>query len=317
MRISWILFLFLLLGLSASGQGVPARPVSVKQLTNVIDAYPMLSPDGTQLLFQSNRSGKWELYTMKPDGSGLRQLTHEAGDPASPVWSPDGSKIAFALETPDGGSDIFLINADGAGKRRLTNHPGDDAHPHWHPDGTRIIFNSARTTPDLKADWSKQWHEVFSIRIDETDLRQHTHCRTVCTYPSFSPNGRKILYRKVTDTPAFRWDLTSAQRNSEVFIADEDGSHEVNLSNSAAYDGWPLWSPDGTKIAFSSNRSGPAYMGQIYLVSPDGTGLQKLTDGPGAFIQPSWSRDGRRIYAYQAWESADAEHGNLAVIELQ
>ena len=70
-----------------------------------------------------------------------------------------------------------------------------------------------------------------------------------------------------------------------------------------AQDGWPMWSPDGKRILFSSNRAGPAKIGQLYLVNPDGSGLQKITDGPGSFVQPSWSSDGKRIFAHQTWET--------------
>jgi hypothetical protein len=64
----------------------------------------------------------------------------------------------------------------------------------------------------------------------------------------------------------------------------------------------------------SSNRAGPANIGQLYAVDVDGGNLRKLTDGPGAFVQPSWSRDGKRIYAFQHWETE--EFGNLAVFEV-
>ena len=92
-------------------------------------------------------------------------------------------------------------------------------------------------------------------------IRRHTNCRSVCTYPSYSPDGTRIAYRKVVDAPGFQWDLTSALRNSEVFVADIDGNNERNVSNSAAFDGWPVFTPDGAGVVFSSNRAGPARVG--------------------------------------------------------
>ena len=62
--------------------------------------------------------------------------------------------------------EVYVMNSDGSGVQQLTNQPGDDGHAHWSPDGKRIVFNSARTTPDLKADWSKQFHEIFTMNAD-------------------------------------------------------------------------------------------------------------------------------------------------------
>ncbi len=285
-----------------------------RRVTNVKDAYPMLSPGGTRLLFESDRSGNWEIYTMKPDGTDLVRLTNDPAADVTPIWSPDGKRIVFTSER-DADSEIYVMNADGSGRRRLTRQPGDDSHPHWSPDGARIVFNSARSTPDLSVDWSKQHIEVFTMAADGSDVRQVTRFKTVSTYPQFSPDGRKIAFRRVTDEPGMLWDLTLGARNSEVFVMNADGSNPVNVSKSAAYDGWPAWSPDGSRIVFSSNRAGPANIGQLYVIDAEGGNLQKLTDGPGSLVQPSWSRDGKRIYAFQHWETE--EFGNLVVFEVR
>jgi TolB protein len=285
-----------------------------KRVTNVQDAYPMLSPDGSRLVFESNRSGNWDIYTMKPDGTDLVRLTTDPASDVGPIWSPDGKRIVFGSGRDGGDPEIYVMNADGSGQQRLTRQPGDDSHPHWSPDGARIVFNSARTTADLSAEWTKQHHEIFTMAADGSDVRQITRFRTVSTYPQFSPDGKKIAFRRRLDEPAFEWDLSASPRNSEVFVMNADGSNPVNVSKSAAYDGWPAWSPDGATIVFSSNRAGPANIGQLYAVDPDGANLRKLTDGPGSFVQPSWSRDGKRIYAFQHWETE--EFGNLAVFEV-
>ena len=295
-----------------SAQEEGAAPV--RRLTNIINSYPCSSPDGTQVVFQSNRTGRYEIYVMNLDGSDVRQLTDRPGDNVTPSWSPDGSSLAFAANIGDN-SDIYLMNADGSDVRRLTEHPGDDSHPHWSADGERIIFNSPRPTPDLSLGWLEQWHEVFSMKPDGSDLKQHTDGRTVITFPSFSPDGTKIVYRKITDTPGFNWSLGNIAINSEVFTAEADGSDEVNISNSAAFDGWPVWSPDGAKIAFASNRAGPANVGQIFVVNADGSDLRQVTFGPWSHVQPSWSPDGTTIFAYRLQETAEYEFGDIVALE--
>jgi TolB protein len=83
------------------------------------------------------------------------------------------------------------------------------------------------------------------------------------------------------------------ETNSEVFVANADGSAARNLTNDPAFDGWPAWSPDGSKIAFASNRKG-SY--EIYLMNPDGGGVQKVANSEGRGTSPKWSRDGKAIY---------------------
>jgi Tol biopolymer transport system component len=96
-----------------------AQRPTPRRLTNIINSYPDPSPDGSQVLFQSNRTGRWEVYRMDVDGDDPVQLTDEAGDNVTPIWSPDGSQIAFAA-SPDGNSDIFVMRATvqaGSGSR--------------------------------------------------------------------------------------------------------------------------------------------------------------------------------------------------------
>lgn len=263
-------------------------PASI--VTHSRDTYPSMSPDGSTLLFQSTRNGRWALYTTSPDGSDLRLLLDSGDDPVVAKWSPDGRQIAFAA-TVDGQSEVFVMNADGTGRRRLTDDPGDDSHPVWSSDG-RIFFNSARTTPDRSAEWGRQWHEVFSMRADGSDLRQHTRCRAVCTYPAPSPDGRRLAYRKVVETPGRNWDLSASPRNSEVIVSDMDGGGEVNLSNHPGFDGWPVWSPDGAWLIFAANRGETPNVGQVWAVRGDGSGLHQVSHDDWSNTQPGVTPDG-------------------------
>lgn len=311
----WCLIFLIICSISFVQNSTAQKLLSPKRLTNLKDAYPVLSPDGARVLFQSNRTDNWQIYVMKLDGTELVQLTKHKANDATPVWSPDGSKIVFASDRDDSDSDIYVMDSDGTNQKRLTNQAGDDSHPHWSPDGTHIVFNSARSTPDLKADWAQQFIETFTMKADGSEIKQITSFKTVSTYPSYSPDGKQIVFRRVINEAGFQWDLSNSQRNSEIFVMNSDGTNPINLSKNAAYDGWGAWSPDGKWILFSSNRSGPANIGQLYIINPDGSNLQKITDGPGAFVQPSWSKDGKKILAFQHWETE--EFGNLVMFDFK
>jgi len=248
------------------------------------------------------------------DGANVR-LFFEAEDSAfTPSWSPDGQKIAFAGFV-DGQIDIFVIDSDGANLNRLTDDPGSDLHPHWSPDG-RIFFNSARATPDRSADWSDQWHEVFSMLLDGTDIVQHTDCRMVCTFPTPSPDGKRITYRKSITQPGLSWDQSTSTQNSEIFVSNLDGSDERNVSNDPAFDGWPVWTPDSKFIVFASNRDGQPYAAQIYAVDPDDGTVEPLTKDSWSNAQPTLSPDGKTVFTYRHLETADYEFGHISSFEF-
>lgn len=293
-------------------------------LTPVRDSYPHLSPDGGSLLFHSNRSGKQAIWTSESSGANPRMLYDggKAGiNPSTPVWSPDGRTIAFAMRPADAAdeeeSEIYVMRSDGTHVRRLTYAPGDDSHPHWTADGQRIFFNSARATPDLKADWGRQWLDIYSMDTQGKTVRRHTDCRTICTYPVPSPDGRLMAYRKIIDSPGLSWALEPGPRNSEVFVSAVDGTSSVNVTNNGAYDGWPMWSPKGNWLVLSSNRDKEVSTGQIFAVRPDGSEVRQLTWGPMSRAQPSFSSDGKSLVFYEHVETRSFEIGHIARLAIE
>jgi TolB protein len=289
------------------------------RLTRIVNSYPAVASDGSRIVFQSNRTGVFQIYSIRADGSDVRQLTDMRDDSYGPSYSPNGKLITFAHGSR-GKSDIYVMRSDGTDSHPITHDGLDNSHPHWAPNGRRIIFNSSRTTPAAdRGDEHKEQDDVFSMALDGSDLRQHTHCGTVCTYAFFSPDMKMIVYRKVTATAGLNWDLSSAHRNSEIAVANSDGSEERILATSEAFDGWPTWSPDGKWIAFTSNRVGAAEHipnnGQIFAMSPEGDKLRQISWLPGSYAQPSWSPDGRKIYAYAATEVGESEWGDIVVFD--
>lgn len=106
----------------------------------------------------------------------------------------------------------------------------------------------------------------------------------VNTYPNWSPDGRHIVFRRMV-----------GEKDSEVFIANSDGSGAVNLTNNPAFDGWPAWSPDGREIAFASNRAGNPKVYKVYVMAADGSDVRLVADTEGRGTAPQWTVDGRSL----------------------
>jgi Tol biopolymer transport system component len=125
------------------------------------------SPDGSQLVFSSNRDGNNQIYIMDADGSNPQRLTELGSTNSMPALSPDGQSIAFVSDR-DGNDEIYLMGADGSNPRRLTNNPASDGQPSWSPDGTgsaRIVFSSGSPSGGF---------DIFVMDADGTGLRQLT-----------------------------------------------------------------------------------------------------------------------------------------------
>ena len=237
-----------------------------------------------RIAFSGDPSVHSNVYTINPDGTGRRQLTHVGTKQAAgnPDWSPDSTKIVY-ISNQTGAYRIWVMNADGTGQRRLTDDPGfADLNPAWSPDGERILFSRC----------DDHLHLPFFLKCDLEvmnaaggGMRQVAGGNWTYVRGQYSPDGRSIV------VGADRGGFLSALW---VMRADGTGLHRITAPSLEAF--WPGWSPDGRRIVFTDNccQGGS----NIWTVRPDGTGLRELTHfGPmplqGGFA--SYSPDGRRI----------------------
>ncbi len=209
------------------------------------------------------------IVLMAADGSSPRPLT-DSISATTPVWSPDGSKIAFGPELWCWFEcDIRVMSADGGNVVDLTTTGTNDG-PAWSPDGSRIAFTSWRSGND----------DVYVMDADGSSQVRLTAEPSAEGSPAWSPDGSRIAY--VSD-----WN-----GNADVYVMNADGSNATRLTFNPRFDGDPAWSPDGSTIAFTSDRNGNA---DVYVMNPDGSKLIRLTYEPDYEGQPSWSPDGSRI----------------------
>ncbi len=281
-------------------------------ITASTDRNPTVSPDGERLIFQSDRSGRRALYISDVTGENVTVFLDSGDEPRYASWSPRGDQVVFAADV-GGEDDIFVINVDGTGRQRLTTHPARDGHPRWTPDGSRIFFNSERVASEPDAPQTgEDVVDIFSVRPDGSDLQRHTRCRSECSYPSVSTDGTKLLYRRVFWASGNDGERI---RNSEIVVANIDGSDETNLTDNPSYDVYPIWSHDSRWVYFSSVRSQTDPRMHLWRVPASGGPAQQVTTGNWHHRQAVPDRQGARIYLYQFRRVNNAEIGHIGAID--
>jgi eukaryotic-like serine/threonine-protein kinase len=249
---------------------------------------PNFSPDGQFIAFDSNAAGNWDIYIQRVGGQNSINLTKDSSaDDYSPAFSPDGKQIAFHSDRQGGG--IFLMGATGESARRLTDF---GFLPSWSPDGSQIVFSSEMFfNPYFRGDNSLLW--IVDVRTGEK--RSIGKKEDDAIQPQWSPHGYRIAY----------WSVPFSER--DICTISSKGGKPVHVTNDAALDWSPAWSPDGKFLYFSSDRGGSVNLWRVPIDEETG----KTLGNPEAITTPSqmagyfsFSRDGKQmVFTNIDWSS--------------
>ena len=238
--------------------------------TATLNITPTWSPDSRAIAYTSYRPsggmGTFQDIVLSFIATGERR-TPANGDPSKqnylPIWSPDGSKIAFTSNR-DGNPEIYVMNADGSGVRRMTNSPQIDVSPTWSPTGNQIAWVSDRTgTP-----------RIYLMNIDGTG--QRVLVNEECYRPTWSSEPWNEIAYAARNGPGYDIKVFSFATGESRRITDGIGSNES-----------PAFAPNGRHIAFTSTRNGKV---QVYTIARDGNDLRQITrEGNNKY--PNWSME--------------------------
>ena len=242
----------------ADYDGENQRRMTVSRQLNLT---PSWSADGRAIAYTAFRPLPDIVVSFIYQGL-LQNPTKGVGTNYVPVFSPDGTRIAF-MSGRDGNPEIYAINMDGSNLRRLTNHPAGDGTPTWSPNSAQIAFVSDRTgTP-----------QIYLMGADGSNVRRITMNESWADQPTWSSTLNEIAYAGRTGSgyDIKIYDIASGVAHQITF---GEGSNER-----------PAYAPNGRHLAFASTRAGGT---QIFTVGRDGKDLRQITR-TGNNQMPAWS----------------------------
>jgi Tol biopolymer transport system component len=290
-----------------------------------------------KIVFASGRSTDFDIWTLDCSDLSLSQLTTGEHLNDHPVWSPDGKQIAFISTREDFIPSLWLMNSDGSSQKALTSNIFCK-DPSWAPDGSQIYFTANADNPDEI--------QVCTYDLAEGTQRVLFEREGVESNPHASPDGKKIVFCAMPEDEEKRF----TNPNTEIWEYNIATQNEKRLTTHGARDYCPVYSPDGSQIAFVSHRNGRAekdYLEElskiqsainsddlasidegiakiralaqdsdIHIMNADGSNVRQLTHNSGADVGLRWSPCGKYlVFSCSSLSSPQAER--LKIIDAE
>jgi Tol biopolymer transport system component len=204
----------------------------------------------------------YDIFVADVDGSNLKKITDNPEYDAEPVVSSDGRKIVFGSKR-DGDFDIYIMDSDGSNVKLLTDRIGYDGGPWFSTDGKKIVWRAwYPETEEERVTWRECMEnnyiipvplDLYVMNADGTEKKRILHNGATNWSPSWHPDGKRIIFSSNMDD--WNKDMKRFGHNFELYLINMDGTGLERITFNNVFDSFPMFSPDGKKLAFASNRN--------------------------------------------------------------
>jgi len=204
----------------------------------------------------------YDIFVANLDGSDMKRITDNPKYDAEPIVSSDGKRIVFGSQR-DGDFDVYVMDSDGSHVSLLTDRTGYDGGPWFSPDGKKIVWRAwYPETEDEKKLWRDCMENNYIVPLpldlwvmdsDGSNKRRIVRNGATNFAPSWHPDGKRIIFSSNMDD--WREDTKLYGHNFELYMIGADGAELKRLTHNTVFDGFPMFSPDGKRLAFASNRN--------------------------------------------------------------
>jgi len=229
-----------------------------------LNLMPTWSPDRKFLIYTGYRDRKQQIMRRELATGREEVLVSPASLNITATFAPDGQSITYAA-AQEGNSDIYQLALDSRSAKQLTSHSSADLSPSWSPDGRHLAFTSDRGGRP----------QIYIMDAEGSNVRRLTYDGDYNAAPAWSPKGKWIVY--VCRIPGEGFKLCRISPN---------GEERSQITKGNSIDDSPSWAPNGRHLVFSSIRGGES---QIYIITSEGAGLEKISSVGSHLSSPSWS----------------------------
>ncbi|NDJ54365.1 MAG: hypothetical protein GYB68_14945, partial [Chloroflexi bacterium] len=228
-----------------------------------------------ELVYTTGEGNNSEIAIVSANGGASTLLTNNSSFDGEPDWSPNGARIAYE-SAASGNRDIVIMNNDGSGVQRLTTSADDDRNPDWSPNGSLIIYESGTDEDSF---------DLYTVNVSTGDITQLTDNDFGERAPVFSPNGSQITF------------MSNQNGSWQIAVADYPNLDQVQLFDCPAADcRFPIWSPDGGRIAYNTLDS-TGRVDAVWVLNPSsGISTALVNEAANRDGRPSWSGDGIHVF---------------------